>query len=309
MRLSYIPDSLGHLTLAEALDTICALGVRDIELPTGNWSLAPHINLDDVVSNLESRKILEETFASREMTLSALNCSGNPLADKKDMDVTMKTFKLAEQLGIKKIIMMSGLPTGCKEDKTPVWVTTSWPPMTQDILKYQWEEVAFPVWEKLVVEAKNHGIEKIAIENHGWQLVYNPETLLKLRHEVGPMIGMNLDPSHLFWMGGDPIEAVRVLGKAIYHVHGKDSRLERRFVGPNGVLDTKPIDEFASRSWNYVAIGCGHNLQWWREFFSVLRMTGYNDEVSLEMEDLTMEALTGVKMSIATLKQSLGIIE
>ena len=72
------------------------------------------------------------------------------------------------------------------------------------------------------------------------QLVYNPETLLRLREAVGPMIGMNLDPSHLFWMGGDPIEAARVLGEhgAIYHIHGKDSRPERCHWQPNGMLDT-----------------------------------------------------------------------
>ena len=59
---------------------------------------------------------------------------------------------------------------------------------------------------------------------------------------------MNLDPSHLFWMGGDPIEAARVLGEhgAIYHIHGKDSRPERRYWQPNGMLDTKPIDAFCA---------------------------------------------------------------
>ena len=100
------------------------------------------------------------------------------------------------------------------------------------------------------------------------QLVYNPETLLRLREAVGPMIGMNLDPSHLFWMGGDPIEAARVLGEhgAIYHIHGKDSRPERRYWQPNGMLDTKPIDAFARRSWNYVAVGAGHDAKWWKEF-------------------------------------------
>ena len=75
------------------------------------------------------------------------------------------------------------------------------------------------------------------------QLVYNPETLLRLRTAIGPIIGMNLDPSHLFWMGGDPIEAARVLGAegALYHIHAKDARRERRAYGPNGMLDTKPI--------------------------------------------------------------------
>ncbi len=36
-------------------------------------------------------------------------------------------------------------------------------------------------------------------------LVWNPETFFRLRSEVGPSAGMNLDPSHLFWKGACPI--------------------------------------------------------------------------------------------------------
>ncbi len=143
-----------------------------------------------------------DQLKKRDIQLITLNCSGNPLAYEKDMKVTEKTFHLAEMLGVKKIIMMSGLPAGCKGDSTPVWVTISWPPETQDVLKYQWEDVAIPAWHKLVKDAENCGIQCIALENHGYQLVYNPETLLRLRGEVGNMIGMNMDPGHMFWMGG-----------------------------------------------------------------------------------------------------------
>ena len=155
--------------------------------------------------------------------------------------------------------------------------------------------------------AADCGIRQLALENHGMQLVYNPETLFRLREAVGPMVGMNLDPSHLFWMGGDPIEAARVLGEqnALYHVHGKDSRPERRMCGPNGLLDTKPIDQFRTRSWNYVAVGCGHGAQWWKEFFSTVRMAGYDGDVSLEMEDLTMPMLEGHLTSLRVLKEAL----
>lgn len=212
--------------------------------------------------------------------------------------------EIANVLGI---VMMSGLPAGCPGDKTPVWITTSWPPETQDILDYQWNEVAIPKWKELVRMAADCGIRQIALENHGMQLVYNPETLFRLREAVGPMVGMNLDPSHLFWMGGDPIEAARVLGEqnALYHVHGKDSRPERRMSGPNGLLDTKPIDQFRTRSWNYVAVGCGHGAQWWKEFFSTVRMAGYDGDVSLEMEDLTMPMLEGHLTSLRVLKEAL----
>lgn len=291
----------------EMLDFCVAQGVDAIEIGTGNWSSAPHIDLELMLSSATAREKWNDARKARGLELCALNCSGNPLAYAADKDVTLKTFRLAELLGVKKIVMMSGLPAGCPGDKTPTWITTSWPPETQDILRYQWEDVAIPQWKELVKFAADCGIEKIALENHGAQLVYNPETLLKLRSAVGPMVGMNLDPSHLFWMGGDPIAAARVLGEngALFHVHGKDSRPERRMWEPNGMLDTKPIDAFGKRAWNYVAVGSGHGTQWWREFVSVLRMEGYDDIISLEMEDLTLPMLEGHLSSLATLKDAL----
>lgn len=292
------------LPFSDMLNFCCTHHISAVEIGTGNWSNAPHIDLDTLVISNSARIKWHDEIRRKGMSLCALNCSGNPLAYIHDWQVTEKTFQLAEYLGVKKIIMMSGLPTGRPGDQTPVWITTSWPPETQDILEYQWNEVAIPKWKRLSDIARNHGIEQIALENHGMQLVYNPETLLRLRSAIGPIIGMNLDPSHLFWMGGDPIEAARILGAegALYHIHAKDARIERRTCGPNGMLDTKPIDCFRDRSWNYVAVGAGHSLQWWIEFFSIVRMYGYNGEVSLEMEDLTMPMLDGHLLSLQTLQ-------
>jgi sugar phosphate isomerase/epimerase len=122
---------------------------------------------------------------------------------------------------------------------------------------------------------------------------------------VGDMVGMNLDPSHLFWMGGEPIAAARALGSAIYHVHAKDVRIERGVNDAQGLIDVKPMESFAGRSWNYVALGYGHDVSYWKEFFTVVKMTGYEGPVVLEMEDLTMEPLTGVKKSMNVLKEAL----
>ena len=295
------------LPFEEMLDFCAAQGVDALEIATGNWSAAPHIDPDAMLSSAAAREKWMDAIRRRGLSLCALNCSGNPLAYEKDMAVTEKTFRLAERLGVKKIVMMSGLPAGCPGDTTPCWITTSWPPETQDILEYQWNDVAIPAWQKLVHLAADCGIEKIALENHGAQLVYNPRTLLRLREAVGPMVGMNLDPSHLFWMGGDPIAAARVLGEhgALYHVHGKDSRPEARMWEPDGMLDTLPIDKFSGRAWNYVAVGAGHDLRWWKEFISVLRMAGYDDVISLEMEDLTLPMLEGHLTSLDTLRQAL----
>ena len=308
MRLAIKTCTL-DMPYTEMLDFCAAQGVRAVEIGTGNWSAAPHADLDALVSSETARTRWHDEMRRRGIALCALNCSGNPLAYQKDWDVTKKTFRLAEQLGVEKIVMMSGLPAGCPGDKTPVWITTSWPPETQDILAYQWNDVAIPAWKRLAAMAEDCGIKRIALENHGMQLVYNPETLLRLREAVGPIIGMNLDPSHLFWMGGDPIEAARVLGErgAIYHLHGKDSRPERRMSGPNGMLDTKAIDQFRGRAWNYVSVGAGHGVQWWQEFFSVVRMWGYDGDVALEMEDLTLPMLDGHLASLSTLKAAMVV--
>lgn len=310
MELCLNTDGLGYMSFEKMLDTTVELGFDSIEIACGNWSKAPHIDLDKVLKDSNERKNFIRAIESRGLKLAVLNCSGNQLAPneegKQHQAVVEKTFQLAEELQVKDIVMMSGLPGGSETDVTPNWITTSWPPITTKILNWQWESVLIPYWEKTVEEAKRHGIKSIAIENHGCQMVYNPETLLRLRNAVGSMVGMNLDPSHLMWMGGDPIYAIRKLGaECIYHVHAKDVRMEKGLLEANGVLDTKTIDEFSQRAWNYVALGHGHDVSWWKEFFSVLSMVGYNGIVSLEMEDLTMPPLTGVKKSVNVLKESL----
>lgn len=303
-------DSLGALSFEEMLDFTSSLGIESIEIACGNWSKAPHIDLDAMLADKGKRDAYLAAIHAHGMTLEALNCSGNQLAPnesgKQHHQVVEKTFRLAEELGVETIIMMSGLPGGAPGDTTANWVTTSWPPETATMLAYQWNEVLIPYWLKLVETAKVHGIKRIALENHGAQLVYNPETLIRLREAAGPMVGMNLDPSHMMWMGGEPIAMAQALGaERIHHVHAKDVRLETAYNNPNGPLDTKTIDKFATRAWNFVALGYGKDTRWWKEFFSVLSMLGYTGPVSLEMEDLTMDPLVGVKKSVALLKETM----
>ena len=312
MRLCFNTDGLGYMPFEEMLDTLAKLGYDCVEIACGNWSKAPHIDLDKMLADESARKYFMEAITSRGLQLEALNCSGNQLAPNDEgrlhQSVVEKTFKLASLLGVKKIVMMSGCPGGAPGDTTPNWIVMSWPPITTKILNWQWDEILIPYWKKTVEEAKACGIERIALENHGCQMVYNPSTLIKLRDAVGEMIGLNFDPSHLMWMGGDPIQAIHKLGaERIYHVHAKDVRIERNYIGADGVLDTKTIDQFAKRTWNYVALGHGHDVRWWKEFLSILSMEGYDGAISQEMEDLTMPALTGVIKSTDVLKEAMPV--
>ena len=303
MRLSIKTCTL-DMPFAAMLDFCVAQGVQAVEIGTGNWSGAPHIDLDELLGSETARQRWMDQLRRRNIALCALNCSGNPLAFQKDWEVTEKTFRLAKLLGVEKIVMMSGLPGGCPEDRTPTWIVTSWPPETEEILRYQWK-AAVPVWKALAARARDHGVKRIALEFHGWQLVYNVETLRRLRSEVGDdILGVNLDPSHLFWMGADPVEVARALADCIYHVHIKDVRLEPA-AGQNTLLDTKGVLEFASRSWNFVTPGTGHDAAWWRRFLETLRDCGYDGALSIEQEDYTIPLEEALQKAVSLLRQAL----
>ncbi|WP_046226400.1 sugar phosphate isomerase/epimerase family protein [Paenibacillus dauci] len=309
MKTGLVTDILGYLPFEEMLDTCAAMGIETLELGCGNWSTAPHLDLDELLKSEQSRRQFWDAIRSRGLDIAALNCSGNTLdptgIGAAHREVVDKTFQLAGLLGVETVVMMSGCPAGGPDDQLPNWITHPILPPHFASLNWQWNEVALPYWTEAVKTAESYGVKRIAIENLGYNLVYNAETLLKLRHEVGPMIGMNLDPSHLFWMGGDPIAAARELGDSIYHVHAKDVRIERGISNAQGLIDIKPMDHFASRSWNYVALGYGHELGWWKEFFTVIKMSGYTGPIVVEMEDLTMDPLTGVQKSIQLLQDAL----
>ena len=312
MKLALCTDVLAGLAFPEMLDRVKQYGITGVEMTAGGWSPCPHVKTKELLASSAALAAFREELEKRGMEIVALNCSGNPLAPgalgEKHTASSYRTVELAAKLGVKKIVMMSGLPGGGPDDKIPNWITStvSWPDYMPGVIDYQWNEVAIPWWQAFTRHAAEHGIEQIALEEFPSQLVYNPSTLLRLREAVGDIIGMNLDPSHLIAMGADPIAAARKLEGGIYHVHGKDARIERGLADVDGLLEYQPVTQTKTRTWNYVAVGCGQDLKWWKEFFSVLRMTGYNGYVSLEMEDLTMSVEAGLRTSIDALNATLS---
>jgi sugar phosphate isomerase/epimerase len=238
-------------------------------------------------------------------TISALSCHGNPLHPdrahaKHDQEVSRKTIRLAEKLGVPVVVDFSGCPGDSAGSKWPNWVTCPWPPDYLEILKWQWEKVVAPYWVRQAQFAANHGV-KIAIEMHPGFVVYSPETMLKLRSIAGPSIGCNYDPSHMFWQGIDPIAAIRVLGDCIFHVHAKDTQIYERNLPLTGVLDTKSYTDERHRAWIFRTCGYGHGAGWWKEFASTLRMFGYDYALSIEHEDSLMSPEEGLTKAAAFL--------
>ena len=59
----------------------------------------------------------------------------------------------------------------------------------------------------------------------------------RLRSAIGPIITANLDPSHFFFQGMDPLAVIRALGNSIGYVHAKDARVDPYNLAVQGALD------------------------------------------------------------------------
>ena len=320
MKLSICTDVFGKIPFTEMLDKVVAYGLDAVEMTAGGWGGCNFIeSAEEYINDNAKREAMLAELKKRNLGISALNCSGNPLINTPMGQAHSKTIRdtivLAGLMGVETVVTMSGLPAGSPEDKTPNWIvsTVSWPEyegfnyMTEAV-KYQWE-VAKEWWTETCAIAKKAGV-RIAIEEFPGTLVHNVRTFRKLCEVVGAdsdVLGLNLDPSHLMLQGAEPIAAARALGDKIFYVHGKDARIERYNCDIDGLLENLPVECSKERTWNYVAVGCGHDLQYWKEFFSVCRMEGYNGYVSLEMEDLTMSVEAGLQTSIDALKATISL--
>jgi len=305
VRVGVFTALLANLSLDDVIKKLKSLGVTTVELGTGNYPGDPHCKLS-MLENEGALKEFQKKLADNGFSISALSCHGNPLhpdaaVARANQEVSRKTILLAEKLGIPVVIDFSGCPGDHEGAKLPNWVTCPWPPDYLEILSWQWEKKVIPYWTERTKFAADHGV-KIALEMHPGFVVFSPETFFKLRNAVGPNIGVNYDPSHMFWQGIDPIKAIRVLGDAIFHVHAKDTQIYDFNLPRTGVLDTKSYTDERNRSWLFRTVGYGHGADWWGEFISTLRMFGYDYVLSIEHEDSLMSPEEGLTKAIRLLE-------
>lgn len=311
MEIGLLTDSLSSSTREQALDAAVELGVETVEIGLGGvhggWSPAPHADLVELRDSSDARGRLRSDIETRGLRLEAFNASGNPLHPvhgDRDADILRSALRIASDLEVPTVVAMSGLP-GAPGDRFPAWVTTVWPPENLELLDHQWD-VAIGFWQEMAEEASRCGV-RVAIEMHANQLVYSVPGMLKLRETVGSAIGVNFDPSHLIWMGAEPLEAVKALRGTIYHVHAKDTRIEDRAAVASR-LETIPNEDINARAWNYVAVGTGHpgGVSFWTEFANTLRGADYDGPLSIENEDYSLPQRDSVALAVGTLRQALA---
>lgn len=308
MKLGVFTVLFSDKGLDEMLDYVASMGIEAVELGTGGYPGDAHCKVDKLLADEQKQKEFLEKVSSRGLMISALSCHGNPLHPQKAMaeeadSVFMKTLQLASKLGVPVVNTFSGCPGDHEGAKYPNWPVVPWPNEYQEILKWQWEEKIIPYWKKKAALAKQLHV-KIGLELHGGFSVHTPATLLRLREACGPVIGANLDPSHMWWQGIDPVEAIKILGRenAIHHFHAKDTIIDQPNTNRNGLTDMTPYSDMQNRSWYFRTVGFGHDAKVWADIISTLRLYGYDYVVSIEHEDGLMSVNEGFAKAIQTLK-------
>lgn len=167
-----------------------------------------------------------------------------------------KAIDLAPELGTDVVCTLAGLPHGKgKHETIEEDLPGIFKPLARQARK-QKVKIAFENWTATNIQDLSH-----------WRLLF----------QVIPddNVGLNYDPSHLYWQQIDYIAAAVEFAPRIFHTHAKDTEIRHDILRNVGV--------HGRGWWRYVIPGCGE-IQWGK-YLNTLRRNGYSGAVSIEHED------------------------
>jgi sugar phosphate isomerase/epimerase len=150
-------------------------------------------------------------------------------------------------------------------------------------------------------------------------VVSNPAGIRELVERTGAThIGVELDASHLFWQGMDPVAVAQDLGPLVFHAAAKDVRinpaaavygvLDNRFrrLGPDEQRTNLGGDEWANEwpkdaAWDFVALGRGHDAVYWSTWLAALYAIDPDMLVNIEHEDVSLGRIEGLEVAAGVL--------
>ena len=314
---------LQERTLEEALEVLAAAGLDSAEVNTGGFIPSPHANVDELLVSERARADYLQLFADKGIALTGLTVSGNPLSPLPTEGIPhahdlRRTIELAGKLGVRDVVAMSGTPGTDAGAGYPAWIVNPWNGIDLEILEYPWS-VAVPFCKEIDALAREHDV-MVALEMHPRNLVFSPPSFERFVELVEPTnIGVNLDPSHLFWQQMEPIACIERLGAHITHVHAKDTTVLPG-AATRGVLDTAfdPVPEDPAQrtptgighycstwpedpAWRFVALGEGHDVDYWARFLTALAAVNPDLHVNIEHEDAAFGRVEGLELGARTL--------
>lgn len=252
------------------IDQIAELGFKGVELTIWN-----HIPGCLEYYTPETCEHLKKKIAEKGLTLTSVFCcpdgaaSSDPEKRKQFVREFRKSAEIIKMLGSKQACMCVSLPfelVAPREISRPT--RQEW---TIDIpagLDFDQNFKDFiDSLEQAVRICEDFGL-RLALEPHPHRYMQNADSMLRiLEHIDSPILGMNLDPSHLFCAGEMPHIVVKRLKNRIFSVHfsDNDSQTNCHWRPGKGKVD-------------------------WEMTIHALKEIGYNHVISLELEDVPSAA-------------------
>jgi sugar phosphate isomerase/epimerase len=313
LKTGLLTDALDFLSLDDAIHWCAVRSIDAVELGVGGYSPTPHADLS-LLSDQPARERLLAKLRDAGIELAALNVSGNPLHPdrkiqrKQDADLR-GSIELAQLLGAPAVVAMSGCPGAPGDGSWPVFAGGAWLPDMEGLWDWQWERIS-AYWGDLSAWAAQAAPDvAICLELHPGTSIYNPASYRLLRSATRDNVVVNLDPSHFWWQGIDPVVAAGELGDAIAFVHGKDTLLHPDRIAQHGVLDFRWPTDGTTMPWHFAAVGAGRPLEEWASLLAAIRAAGYDGVVSIEHEDPNLGAEAGIEASLAGLLAAFELLE
>lgn len=303
MKLGLLTAALGQMSLDQISAWASQTGYQALEVaawPVGSEHIHQAAHLDVARFTPDDAGRVRELMDRHRLVISAVTYCGNNLhADAAERDRIHRHLRAcidaAAALGVRYVTTFIG-----RDVTLPV----------ADNLK-----LAEHYLPALTRHASDCGVKLLA-ENcpmEGWHpdgypanLAYSPE-LWDWMASLG--FGLTYDPSHLPWLGIDPLDALDHALQAgiIGHVQAKDIQIDERARTRHGVFGktaerTSPTDV---GWWRYRIPGRGQ-LDWNR-IIDALYAAGYNGDVAVEHEDpvwggTTAKTLEGMRIAAHTLR-------
>ncbi len=286
MKLGFLTACLPQVGLTELVKWASSKGFEALELaawPVNSSRDYQARQIDAARFTKEEAKRVKDLFAEYKMAISAMAYYDNNLdpdlkVRKHHLDHLYKVISSASLLGVPYV----GTFVGGRPDKEPGEIIREIGKVFKEIMKI----------------ADDNGV-KIMIENcpmENWQrfglpgnYAYSPELWDALFNEIpSDSFGLNLDPSHLYWLGIDYIQCIKDYAPKIFHTHAKDAEIlidgKQRYGIFSRQIEPTP---WKSGWWRYRMPGLGQID--WQKYISALQEVGYEGTLSIEHEDPVWE--------------------
>ncbi len=208
MKLGANSVLLGGFDLRTSFETIAMAGYDGIEISAID-GMSDHLVLDRWQSIAPEIKSLSKEFG---LELLAME---NPSQDPVRME---RAYQAAVEIGIPVINCGPGGKTG--DDAS---------------LQQSIDSIG-----SLAVIAEKYGVT-LCVKAHVGAAIYNTATTLRLMEAItSPAFGIDMDPSHIYRAGENPVEAIKAVISRVKHVHIRDCKGRQQ--GPG-----KPEDQANGR--------------------------------------------------------------